>query len=279
MRRIRFLIGVSLIVALVIGGASPSARPAQARAPVPAAVPAAIPFTSHCTGFTPHATYNVGPGQTYTSIGAVPFDTLVAGDIVKIFYRATPYFEKIAISTSGTSAKPICLIGVPGPNGELPIIDGQNATTSNKMFYDYDGMQQRGLLTVMGQDWGDLPNYINIEGLHFRNAYKDYTFTTATGQVRNYTDNAAAVHIQRGEHIRVTGCIISDSGNGLFAATTSDIEQITRDLTLEYSYVYNNGTNSDQHHNTYTESIGMVYQFNRFGPPRSISGGNNIKDR
>ncbi|MBC8099396.1 MAG: hypothetical protein H7Y11_08130 [Armatimonadetes bacterium] len=235
-------------------------------------------FPSACTNQT-GTVYEVGDGQPYTSIGAVPFDTLQPGDLVRIHHRATPYREKIAISTSGTQAAPICMVGVAGTNGELPVIDGENATTSDSMFYDYDGMQERALLIVMGQEWGEQPAYIHIEGLHFKNAYEDYTFTTANGQVRNYTSNAAALMVQRGADITLTGLAISDSGNGFFAASSGDAEQTVRNLTLQYSYIYGNGTDSDQHHNIYTESNGMIIQFNRFGPTRSISGGNNIKDR
>jgi hypothetical protein len=273
----RLLVLFSLIAGWLSVAPSVSAAPESSLRRAPAGVPVAA-FTSHCTGFQVNNTYNVGPGQTNASIGSVPFKNLTAGDIVRIHYRAQPYREKIAISTSGTSTRPICVVGVPGPNGELPIVDGDGATTTNNMHYDYDGMQQRGLLTIMGEDWGDLPSYINIEGIHFRNAHPDHTFTTAAGQTRTYSSNAAAIHIQRGQHIRISGAIISESGNGLFAAT-SDAETLTRNLTLEYSYIHSNGTSSDQHHNTYTESIGMLYQFNRFGPPLSTSGGNNIKDR
>ncbi|HEX2618672.1 MAG TPA: hypothetical protein VHL11_00960, partial [Phototrophicaceae bacterium] len=238
----------------------------------------AASFPSACGNQTGDV-YEVGDGQPYTSIGAVPFDTLQPGDLVRIHYRAAAYREKITISTTGTENAPLCLVGVPGPGGELPVVDGQNATTSDHMIFDYDGMQERALLIVMGQEWGEQPAYVHIEGLHFKNAYEDYTFTTADGEVRHYTENAAAVMVQRGAHITLTGLDISDSGNGFFAASSDDPNQTVKDLTLQYSYIYNNGTNGDQHHNIYTESDGMLIQFNHFGPLRSISGGNNIKDR
>lgn len=265
-RKFLLFLLVGLLLATFLGIQPPSAE-------------AALPYPSNCTAQT-GTVYDVGPAFPFTSIGAVPFNTLGPGDLVRIHWRATPYHEKIAISTSGTPANHICIVGVPGPGGEMPIIDGQNATTSPNMFYDFDGRQQRGLLTIMGQDWPEQPEYINIEGLHLRNAYSAFTFTTASGQVRNYTANAAAIDIQRGKHIRITGVILSDSGNGLFAATTDHPEEVTEDLILEYSHIYGNGTAaSDQQHNVYTESIGMIYQFNRFGPLRANSGGNNIKDR
>src|SRR5262245_53590763 len=50
------------------------------------------------------ATYNVGPGQTYASIGAVPLATLMPGDVVRIHYRAQPYREKWLIYTAATAA-------------------------------------------------------------------------------------------------------------------------------------------------------------------------------
>ncbi|MBI5931576.1 MAG: hypothetical protein HY862_19870 [Chloroflexi bacterium] len=245
---------------------------------VSAAPPSPPVYASNCTGSFAH-TYNVGPGQPYTSIGAVPFSSLAPSSIVRIHYRATPYYEKVFVNTIATQNQPVCIVGVPGPGGELPIIDGQNATTTTNMNTDYDASQQRGLFTIIGADDGLLPAYIYVEGLHFRNAYQDYTFTSRNGSVRAYAINAAAVYIQRGEHIRITGCIISGSGNGLFAAT-DDSGNITRDLTLEYSYIYGNGVvGSDREHNTYTESIGMVYQFNYFSALRTGSMGANLKDR
>src|SRR5687767_6072973 len=69
-------------------------------------------------------TYEVGPGKAYTSIGAVPWESLVAGDIVLINWRSAPYKEKWAIGGTGTAAQPIVVRGVLGPGGERPVIDG-----------------------------------------------------------------------------------------------------------------------------------------------------------
>src|SRR5687767_13158840 len=74
-------------------------------------------------------TYNVGPGQSFSTIGAVPWATLQPGDMVLIHWRPQSYAEKWVIGRSGTAAMPITIRGVPGPNGELPVITGQNATT------------------------------------------------------------------------------------------------------------------------------------------------------
>src|SRR5438046_2387339 len=78
------------------------------------------------TRLTP-ATFEVGPGLAFTAVNAVPWENLAAGDTVRIHWRPDAYREKILISTSGNDAAPIRVIGVAGPNGERPIIDGQDA--------------------------------------------------------------------------------------------------------------------------------------------------------
>src|SRR5262249_10708237 len=56
----------------------------------------------------PGVDYPVGPGQKYTSIGAVPMEKLGPGDTLRIFYRAAPYAEKIMIGAlGGTAALPV----------------------------------------------------------------------------------------------------------------------------------------------------------------------------
>jgi len=93
-----------------------------------------------------HATvYEVGPGQPYASIGAVPLASLQPGDTVRIHYRSTPYQEKWVICRQGTAAQPITFAGVPGPNGELPIIEGNGATTAPGLNY---WSENRGVVKI-----------------------------------------------------------------------------------------------------------------------------------
>jgi hypothetical protein len=93
------------------------------------------------------AIYDVGPGQPYASIGAVPLATLQPGDSVRIHYRATPYKEKWVICRQGTASQPITFTGVPGPNGELPIIDGVGASTVPGLNY---WSENRGVIKIGG---------------------------------------------------------------------------------------------------------------------------------
>src|SRR5262245_38421410 len=78
-------------------------------------------------------TYEVGPGKPYTTIGAVPWENLNGGDTVLIHWRSTPYNEKWVICRQGTNNAPITVRGVPGTGGELPIIDGNGATTRSAL--------------------------------------------------------------------------------------------------------------------------------------------------
>ena len=63
------------------------------------------------------------------SIADVPWATLGPGDTVRIHWRPEPYKEKWVICRQGTAELPITVIGVPGSNGELPVIDGVGAVT------------------------------------------------------------------------------------------------------------------------------------------------------
>src|SRR5262245_17810388 len=75
------------------------------------------------------AVYEVGPGKPLATPSAVPWESLQPGDTVLIHWRTDPYRDKWVVTRAGTAAAPIVVRGVPGPGGELPIIDGSGAVT------------------------------------------------------------------------------------------------------------------------------------------------------
>jgi len=241
------------------------------------------PLTCEHTGAG--AEYAVGPGQGYASIGDVPWAALAAGDTVRIFWRDEPYREKFLIQGEGTEDQPITVCGVPGPNGELPVIDGADAVTAPGMGYATVAGQARGLIHVsLGDDdeWGAKPEWIVIQGLHVRNAIYENGFTDSTGAAVAYTENAAGIFVERGEHVVIRGVELDGNGNGLFVASGDSEETRSRDVTLERSRVHGNGTpdiGSDRRHNVYTEADGMVVQFNEIGPLAPGALGAALKDR
>ncbi|MDB5339826.1 MAG: hypothetical protein JWN70_5445 [Planctomycetaceae bacterium] len=227
--------------------------------------------------------YDVGPNLAYTSIGAVPWSGLQAGDTVAIHYRPEAYHETILISTNGTADAPIRVIGVPGPNGERPIIDGQDAVIDADLNYVYSAMPTRGVITVSvnsNYTLGDKPSYIEISGLEARNAHVGNSLIRPDHSTVPYLSNAAGIYVERGEHITIADCEIDHNSNGLFVASGETEDLQSRDILIRGNYLHDNGNvGDDRHHNAYTEAIGITYEDNHFGPLLPGSGGNNLKDR
>ena len=217
--------------------------------------------------------YDVGPGQTYASIGAVPWATLAPGDIVRIHWRAAPYAEKWVICRQGTQAMPIVVQGVLGPGGERPVITGDGAVTAPGLNY---WNEDRGVLKIGGANTpADLtPAWIVVENLEIRSARPGFDFTDDGGGAGTYLSNASAIYIEKGDSIVVRNCVFHDCGNGFFCASG------TSGLLVEKCHIYDNGiSGSIFEHNNYTEAGGITFQFNRFGPLRAGCPGNNLKDR
>lgn len=223
------------------------------------------------------AVFEVGDGWLYPSIGSVPWESLQAGDTVLIHWRAAPYREKWVIGRQGTADAPITVRGVSGPGGERPVIDGEDATTRLQLDY---WNENRSVIKIGGSSippdvW---PRFVILENLDVRGARPPNTFTDDQGIVRTYSPNAAAIHLERGRDVIVRGCVIRDSGNGLFVSSSDD--ETARDITVEGNFIHGNGNvDSLYEHNVYTAAIGMTFQWNRFGPLQAGADGNNLKDR
>lgn len=217
--------------------------------------------------------YHVGPGQPLAEPGLVPWESLAAGDTIFIHWRAAPYAAKWVLCRQGTAGAPITIRGVRGPAGELPVITGENATTRSALnFWN----RSRGLLKIGGANTPDdtMPQHLVVESLDLRSARPPFTFTAPNGAKESYVANAAALYVEKVRHLTVRDCAIGDSGNGLFISADS------QDILIERCFIAGNGnTGSIYEHNAYTAAIGIVYQFNHFGPLRAGCGGNNLKDR
>ncbi len=220
--------------------------------------------------------YHVGPGQAFAAIGDAPWVSLQPGDQVLIHWRAEPYKEKWVINRRGTPEAWIAVRGLPGPQGQRPVIDGSDAETATGLnFWN----EERGVIKVGGSNTppDGLPAYLVIEGLEIRSGRPPFTFTNDGGGASTYVDNAASIYIEKAEHLIIRDCVIHDSGNGIFSG---DFNGQTQDLLIEGNHIFGNGNiGSAFHHNTYTAANGIVYQFNRFGALRDGADGNNLKDR
>lgn len=223
------------------------------------------------------AVYEVGPSQALQSIAQVPWATLQPGDTVLIYWRAAPYKEKWVICRQGTAAAPITVRGVPNQNGDLPVIDGNGATTpSNLNFWS----EVRGVIKIGGANVpaDTTPKYITIENLDIRSAHPNYQFTDRNGAAQAYSSAASSIYVEKGENITIRNNIFHDSANGFFVASSDELA--SRNILVEGNYIYDNGiVGSAFQHNNYTAAIGITFQYNRFGPPKTGANGNALKDR
>ena len=221
--------------------------------------------------------YIVGDGAgMLAAISNVPWESLAPGDRVLIHWRSTPYKEKWVVCRRGTAEAPIIIRGVPSPGGALPIIDGRDAVTPEALNY---WNESRGVLKIGGANSpaDTLPAHLVVENLDIRSGRPPFSFTNDSGGLEGYSNNAAAIYVEKAEHLVIRNCILRDSGNGLFIGAN---DGQTTDILIEHNWIYDNGIEGSYYeHNTYTAAIGITYQFNRLGRLRQDCGGNNLKDR
>jgi hypothetical protein len=218
------------------------------------------------------AVYSVGPGQTLSEVDQVPWESLQPGDGVRIHWRPEPYRAKWVLCRRGTAEKRIHIRGVPGPKQELPIIDGESASTRKEI--NFWG-EARAVIKIGGANRpaDTMPAFITIEGLEIRNGRAPLGFEGRSGRT-GYAKNAAGIYVEKGEQIEIIGCTIHGNGNGIMTGPN------VRKLRVAGCSIYGNGAErSIYEHNVYTECQGLIFEFNRFGPLRKLCGGNNFKDR
>lgn len=232
--------------------------------------------------------FHVGPGQTYASLGEVPWKTLGAGAKVSLHWRAAPYAEKVLLSTRGTAAAPIVLEGVPGPNGLLPVLDGTNAVAAANIGYAswYGDVMERSVIAVARnatQPSNFKPGYIVIAKLELTMSGAQNpmpSFVKPDGSTTTYYSSGGAIFLYGAEHVTVRDCVIHDTPNGIVAASGSSEDTLTRDLTIDRCWLYHAGKGGSYNgSNILTEGIGLTLQFSRLD--RGLNGSNtpNVLDR
>ena len=219
-----------------------------------------------------------------SSLDQVPWESLAAGDTVRIFHRATPYAGKFLIAGKGTASAPVRVCGVKSASGERPVITGQNAVTRRGLAYGNIVHEQRGLIMVKSlynDAYTAVPTYVQIDGLKIQGATPSNSFTDSNGQRQNYMEFGACVWVERGHNVTIADNEITDCTHAIFSRSNDEGSYtVTKNLRIAGNYIHNNGvTNNYTIHQTYVQSQGVVYEFNRFGPLRSGATGNAIKDR
>ena len=233
-----------------------------------------------------------GTGTTYdvtteAEMNAVPWSTLGPGDTVRI--HPGTYHKQILLSSSGTEAQPIRICGIADGAGNLPVLDGANATAKAGSNYGSGAgnMQPYEGILIYNRDAGyfagaSYPKNIIIEGLKITGFNRDNTYTDlSTGLVTSYNKAAAPIRVQHGGNITVRGNELSFNGNGLFTMSKNSVESnTTRNLLIEGNYIHDNGVPSDYlEHQSYLQAFGLVVQGNYYDHPLTGMPGGQLKTR
>jgi hypothetical protein len=235
-------------------------------------------------------TYNVGPSQSYTTLGAVPWYTLAAGDIVNIYYKSGCYAEKFLISTQGTSwANPITVQGVSDPaTGNMPCVTGLNAIqakTSHDRWSGSAAAQYSESLYVVGISLqagaSNGPAYIILNNLEITGAAEGGSYTADDGSTQQYGGGVAAIRILNGNHIRIQNSYIHGiTGNGIFGKPNGSYPGAMADIALLYNHIAGNGKAGNYGvHNSYLEADQSLYVGNLYEPLVAGGAGSDLKDR
>jgi hypothetical protein len=243
--------------------------------------------TTSCAGplVGTHQTLEVGPGKTYLELTDVPWLSLVAGDVVNIYPRSTPYKTKFALRARGTAAAPVVINGVTDANCNRPEISGDGAVAAKDAAAAnfWPSIETLGLIQIYrapnDPDDSYQPQYITIQNLKLTGAHYSKTFTGVGGTRQNYDYFSAAVYGLRVAHLTIENCEITANGIGIFTNSRGgspvDFSAYT---IIRRNTLYANGTPRDTEHNLYIQSYRALYEGNYIGP---VSGGNGsaIKDR
>jgi hypothetical protein len=242
------------------------------------------------------AVYEVGPARAYKTIQSVPTNTMAAGSTVRIHnddmtgMNPTTYREYFQIaSVNGTASQPLRIVGCPDSLGNLPIVDGANATGASWVsIYAAAGY---GIATIWkGSTFGyyqsgnPTPGNVIIEGLHLRNAKSNITYTPPSGGAAvAYVAGSSCVNVREGFNTVVLGNDLDNCGNGTFSDANLNSNAWAGNVLWadwEGNHIHSSGeSGSFLEHQLYIQGWGQLVQFNRIDNYSSGANGSNLKTR
>ncbi|NRT56597.1 hypothetical protein [Sphaerotilus uruguayifluvii] len=270
------------------GAATPQAVALTLGGTLPLPGEAALVEQPACVASGLGTDHRVGPGQTYAELDQVPWESLKAGDTVRIFHRSSPYRGKFMLAAQGTAAAPVRVCGVRGSNGERPVIDGRGATTRAALAASFAGSasaiyQARAVVMVRaaGDSWTTRPSHLRVDGLKIVGAHPQQCFRDTAGLEQAYEQFAACIWIDRGDQIVLADNELAGCSMGVFSRSTDDAEATqTRGLKLVGNHFHDNGiVGSWLEHHSYTQGLDVLIEHNLYGPLTDGALGNAIKDR
>lgn len=232
--------------------------------------------------------YEVGAGKQYAMIAATPALTNWApGTIMRIWNTDTTgssptiYREYYNIQKSGTATQPIIVCGVADSHGNLPIMDGQDATAQS----DVDTIAGDGIITLWPgpghygywQDGSFGPSYVSVTGLHLRNGNSTLKRYPPGGSSEVNWDNfTACVNFRSGSFVDISGNELDNCSNGLFSDDNANNgwATITQNLTFMGNHVQQAGDPGDVSgtHQEYAQTFYALIEGNRLDNPTDSVG-------
>ena len=223
-------------------------------------------------------TYDVGSGHAYATLAdvyaAIGSNTLSAGTTIRLFntdttgINPTRYPEYLRIDGQGTQAAPIRIVGCADSAGNLPILDGSNATayssTDNSVAAQIGGLYQISLHhsgTFSVYPTFNAPAYVIIEGLAFRNAYptigstSNFYYAPGSSTATQWPATASCIRPYEGSHVTVRGNDIEDCGWGILADFNGNNAWggFFGDFDLQGNYFTNIGAANASEHMAYVQ--------------------------
>lgn len=235
-----------------------------------------------------------GSGTRYdvhndTDMDAVPFGTLVAGDVVNIYYSGgTPYTKKLMLRGQGTQANPIILNGVTDASGHRPKLNFAGAQTAQGCT-GFSTVQANaealgGIVIIRGlaDDYGTYkPKWIKTLNLECYGANANSAYISRVGDPVNYTGGPAGIRFQPSADCLVENCVVTDNADGIFAMAKDGLySQACERLTLRKNQVYGCGVvDSFSRHGCYIQCANPLIEGNYFGQLRPGALGASYKSR
>jgi hypothetical protein len=280
------------------GAADPAAAPASAPAPAPSAVvlaqsAASDPVTYAIAGLR---TWQV---RTDAEMDAVPWATLVAGDVVNIYAKEdeTPYRRIVRVRASATLASPVIINGVTDSAGKRPMFHGAGATVApgcltadgSSLFSTTDPLswQHRELMGLIGtaNSMGDpydqqVPKYVIWQHFEVTGCKLGNTFTDARGVTRAW-DQSSGFRMQNGENCHVVNCVIHDNDYGIFTQSRGQTDgTCVHEPVFRSCRIYGNGmVGRSTEHNLYIQARGPITEGCYIGQLRVGALGSSFKSR
>ena len=128
-----------------------------------------------------------------------------------------------------------------------------------------------------------LPGYIEIANLRVQDGSRSNQFTAEDGSRASFDEFAACIYARSVQHLIVRDNVLTGCGQGFYNWTGSGNawwDGLQVDTVVRGNYFYDNGNpGSYREHQSYTESDGVTYEYNRFGPMRAGAMGSQLKDR